>query len=357
LGENVLHGSTGMYPIFGYTQKNKHSPCSIDFYLKHLSQQSIDQGKLERDRIANSTVSEYNWVYEIKSNDGKIKKLETYSKVIRDDKGVPVRYIGTTKDVTELKNYEKNLEKIINELNRSNQELEEFAYVASHDLQEPLRKLSTFTERLTSKYGDKLDDDGKLYVERILAAADNMRSLIENLLEFSRVAKANAQFDPVNLNDILATIKNDQEISIEETRAQLHYPELPVIDGIKIQLLQLFNNLVGNAIKFRKKEIPPVINITCTETPAEVKFSYVLPMHIKHYTIQVQDNGIGFEQEYAQRIFQIFQRLHGKAEYPGTGLGLAICKKIVDNHKGIIYADGIAGTGTIITIILPEKID
>jgi PAS domain S-box-containing protein len=343
-----------MYRLFGYDAETFTRKIDANFYLEHYTEETRIDALKKKESLLKSDVTEYSWIFEIVANDGQHKKLETHSKIIRDENNKPVKYLGSTRDVTQLKNYERNLEKTINELNRSNKELEEFAYVASHDLQEPLRKLSTFTERLTTRYSDKLDDDGKMYAERIMAATNNMRSLIENLLEFSRVAKSSAAFEQVELNDILNQSLQDNELSLEETGTKIVYDKLPTINAIRTQMLQLFNNLISNAIKFRKKDAEQVIKISCNETPFNIKNKHVLSIDKTYYTIQVKDKGIGFEQEYAERIFQIFQRLHGKVEYPGTGVGLAIVKKIIDNHKGVIYAEGTPGEGSIFTIIVPE---
>lgn len=350
---DVFFWSKGMYRLFGYDPASFSRRIDEKFYLQHFSEEAQQSAKQKKENIFHSDSTEYSWVFDIIAADGKSKKLETYARVVRDEDGKPLKYIGTTRDVTQLKDYEKNLEKMVNDLNRSNKELEEFAYIASHDLQEPLRKLSTFTERLTARYADKLDDDGKMYAERILAATNNMRSLIENLLEFSRVARSHTAFEKVDLNAILKQSLQDHELSIQETGTKIKAQKLPVVTAIKTHMLQLFNNLISNAIKFRKKETRQEIEITCSETPLQEKKRHILPADKTFYTIEVKDKGIGFEQEYAERIFQIFQRLHGKVEYPGTGMGLAIVKKIVDNHKGVIYAEGKPGEGSVFTIILP----
>lgn len=260
------------------------------------------------------------------------------------------------KEVSRLRQvqHEKKLEDNIRELNRSNRELEEFAYVASHDLQEPLRKLSTFTERLADRCAGKLNEEGMVYIDRILAATDNMRVLIDNLLEFSRVTRSQTPFGPVDLNEILSNTRNDFELNIEETGAQILNDPLPVISGIGPQLQQLFNNLLSNAIKFHRPGSKPRVDVSVKGLSQNAKLSLHLPARKKYFKIEVQDNGIGFEQEYAERIFQIFQRLHGKVEFPGSGVGLAICKKITENHGGLIYATGKPEQGAVFTIILPE---
>lgn len=256
--------------------------------------------------------------------------------------------------VLEKENFQKILENKVKELDRSNKELEEFAYIASHDLQEPLRKITSFSERLKEKLPANLEPDVQLYLNRMLAATDNMRTLIDNLLEFSRTSRSSEPFIRINLNDIVADVEADLELKIEESDAQIDSDQLPVIDAIPMQMRQLFTNLFTNAIKFRKPNEAPTISIHCKQLSEEEKEAHHLRQNVSYFEIDVSDKGIGFDQEYAQKIFQIFQRLHGKAEYPGSGIGLAICKKIVDNHMGQIFARGEQGKGSTFIIILPE---
>jgi light-regulated signal transduction histidine kinase (bacteriophytochrome) len=266
-----------------------------------------------------------------------------------------VKLIGITRDVTPLKYFERERDRSIRELNRSNQELEEFAYVASHDLQEPLRKISTFSERLKAKFAAPLGSEGSLYVDRILASTENMRILIDNLLEFSRMARSTYAFARINLQDIIRSVVTDLELKIEETGARIVLGTLPEVEVVAAEMKQLFNNLIGNAIKFRSEGEPILIEINSDKVSRQEKEERHLPSELDYFKITIRDNGIGFEEEYAERIFQIFQRLHGKSEYPGSGIGLAICKKIADNHNGLIYAESTPGKGAAFHLILPEK--
>lgn len=257
-------------------------------------------------------------------------------------------------NLSDYKKIQKILENKVKELDRSNKELEEFAYIASHDLQEPLRKITSFSERLKEKLPANLEPDVQLYLNRMLAATENMRRLIDNLLEFSRTSRTSEPFIKTDLNDIIGQVKADLELNVEETNTEIITGRLPVIDAIPIQMRQLFTNLFTNSIKFKLPDQPPRINITCNELDDDEKDEYHMRGNGNIYQITVKDNGIGFEQEYALRIFQIFQRLHGKAEYPGSGIGLAICKKIVENHKGHIFARSKPGEGAEFIIIIPE---
>lgn len=283
-----------------------------------------------------------------------VRIVSVLCKVLSDDSGAPVKIVGSLRDITEQRVAENEVKKHVKELNRSNKELEEFAYVASHDMQEPLRKISTFSDRLNEKYADVLSGDGQMYLERIMASAENMRMLINNLLEFSRITRSTQPFAAVGLNFILHQVKADLELTIEETGTKITVGKLPEIEASLTQMKQLFTNIINNAIKFRKPDVAPEINIDCQELTIEEKKHFQLPAERKFYQIQIADNGIGFEKEYAQRIFQIFQRLHGKSEYPGSGIGLAICKKIIEHHHGVIFADSTPGMGSKFVFILPE---
>lgn len=258
-------------------------------------------------------------------------------------------------NLSDYKKIQKILENKVRELDRSNKELEEFAYIASHDLQEPLRKITSFSERLKEKLPPNLEPDIQLYLNRMLAATDNMRRLIDNLLEFSRTSRTSEPFVKTDLNEIIAQVKADLELKVEETSTEIVTEKLPVVDAIPIQMRQLFTNLFTNSIKFRQPDKQPHINITCRLLDDDEKDDYHLRGNGNIYHISVIDKGIGFEQEYAMKIFQIFQRLHGKAEYPGSGIGLAICKKIVENHKGEIFATSEPGKGAEFIIIIPES--
>ncbi len=264
------------------------------------------------------------------------------------------RLLGQTKDITHSELTELELRQNIKTLNESNKELEEFAYVASHDMQEPLRKIQTFAERLQTKYSGTLADDGKEYLTRIMASAEIMRNLIDNLLEFSRITRRTHPPEPTDLNAIVKVVITELELLFDETNAKVEIQsKLPFIEAIPLQMKQLFTNLITNAIKFRKKDTASIIKIFCRPTNKEERNKYRLSNNANYYSIHIEDNGIGFEQDYAEKIFQIFQRLHGKSEYPGSGIGLAICKKIIDHHHGAIYANSDPQKGATFTVILP----
>ncbi len=260
----------------------------------------------------------------------------------------------TQENENEHYDQEQAIKKAMDELQRSNKDLEEFAYVASHDLQEPLRKISTFSGRLADKFAGELGEEGNMYIDRIMNAAENMRVLIDNLLEFSRITRLKQPFVDANLNFILRQVKQELELNIEETGTTINAVDLPVVEASTSQMNQLFNNIINNAIKFHKPDQPPAINISSDILTDEERSSLNLLPNTIYHKIRFCDNGIGFEDEYATKIFQIFQRLHGKADYPGSGIGLAICKKIMDRHNGIIFAENVK-EGACFTVILPEK--
>ncbi|OJF68410.1 histidine kinase [Alteromonas sp. V450] len=239
------------------------------------------------------------------------------------------------------------------ELARSNRELEDFAFVASHDLQEPLRKIRAFGNRLESGYADVIDERGQDFLARMLNAAERMSMLISDLLAFSRVSTRGKDFVDVDLNKAVASVVSDLEIAIEEKSAQVDIDTLPQLRGDKSQLEQLFLNLISNALKFQKEGVTPKVLITHS-TPSNKETSDVLLSEEYQWAkIQVKDNGIGFDQAFAEKIFAPFQRLHGRAEYKGTGIGLAVCRRIVERHNGQITAASSQGDGATFTILLP----
>ena len=233
-----------------------------------------------------------------------------------------------------------SLEKAVAELRRSNQELEQFAYVASHDLQEPLRKIASFCNLLETRYGEKLDERGGVYLHYIVDGATRMQALVNDLLLYSRVTTRGAEFAPAAMDDALQEALANLELAVAESGAQVTYDPLPRVVGDAAQLARVFQNLVGNAIKYRG-EAPPRIHVGAAEESGEWVFS-------------VRDNGIGIAPEYAERIFVIFQRLHTREEYGGTGIGLAVCKKIVERHGGRIWVESTAGSGATFRFSLPH---
>lgn len=242
----------------------------------------------------------------------------------------------------ELTEANRSLESRAAELFRSNEELDRFASIASHDLQEPLRKIQTFTSQLTEMEAENLSEKGRDYLRRTNDSAARMQRLVEDLLKFSRVSTQANAFVPVDLAEVMRGVESDLEAQVRESSAAIRVTELPVIMADPLQMRQLLQNLVSNALKFRREGIAPEVQISAESDPRQVR-------------LVVRDNGIGFDPRYSQRIFWIFERLHGRNEYPGTGIGLALCRKIVDRHGGTIVAAGRPGEGATFTITLPRS--
>lgn len=229
-------------------------------------------------------------------------------------------------------------------LQRSNRELEQFASVASHDLQEPLRKIQAFGDRLATRFKGQLGEQGDDYLKRMLASAFRMRSLIDALLSFSRVTTKAQPFTTVDLNQLLQDVLSDLEEQVKRTGGKVQADKLPAIEADPLQMRQLLQNLIGNALKFSKPDVPPSVRIS--QQPAVINEKEAIE-------IRVSDNGIGFEEVYLDRIFELFQRLHGRQEYEGTGMGLAICRKIVERHGGTITAKSAPNEGATFVLTLP----
>ncbi|HMQ51888.1 MAG TPA: ATP-binding protein [Anaerolineae bacterium] len=241
------------------------------------------------------------------------------------------------------------------ELEQRNQELREFVYVASHDLQEPLRKVQAFSDRLGARYADALDERGRDYLERMQNAVGRMQTLINDLLTYSRVASKSEPFSLVDLTQVAREVVQDLEVRIEQLHGQVEIAELPSIAAEPTQMRQLLQNLIGNALKFHRPDTPPLVQVQARLTAGRGNDPVEGEAKLPWCHLIVSDNGIGFEEKYADRIFQIFQRLNGRETYPGTGVGLAICRKIVERHHGDITVHSWPGHGTTFTISLPVR--
>ena len=251
---------------------------------------------------------------------------------LRTEQGNIMTAMNLLLDVTERRKAEQEKERLITELERSNAALQQFAYAASHDLQEPLRTISNFMELLSKRYHDRLDPAAQKYISYAVDGAVRMSTLISDLLSYSRVATRSRPFQPVDMNRIVLDVEENLKSAIEESSAIITHDQLPTVQGDQTQLLQLVQNLLANAIKFRKPQVPPAIHISCERQGPEWVFG-------------IRDNGIGIDSRHYQRVFEIFQRLHTREEYQGTGMGLAICKRIVERHGGKIWVDSQPGIG------------
>lgn len=253
----------------------------------------------------------------------------------------------------QLRAYEEELQAHIRQLTTSNEELERFAFIASHDLQEPLRKIQSFAGLITERNKSALEGESGLFMTKIVNSADRMSRMIKDLLAFSRVSSQNEGFQTVRLNDVINRVLDDMELKVKGLDADVQVARLPQLTVIPCQLEQVFANLIGNALKYQKPGQRPVVCIT-SEFVDGVAFPGLIP-HKNYIQISVTDNGIGFDEKYVDNIFQLFQRLHAKTAYDGTGIGLAVCKRIVLAHQGYITAHSTPGEGATFVVVLPEK--
>lgn len=288
--------------------------------------------------------------------DGRTTWVSSTKQALRDVTGGIVGTFGLSRDITARKKAEQALAEQAEALRRSNEDLEQFAYVASHDLQEPLRMVASYTQLLERRYGDRLDAEAHEYIAFAVDGALRMQTLIQDLLAYSRVGTQTKAFQPVDFEEVLRRVRANLTVAIGESRAEIHAPTLPTVMGDLTQLTQLAQNLVGNAIKFRGNK-PAVIHVSAALQNAPSAGnppSTNRNPQSKEWRFSVRDEGIGIEKQYFDRIFVIFQRLHTREEYPGTGIGLAVCKKIVERHGGRIWVESEPGKGTTFFFTLLE---
>ncbi|HVM31490.1 MAG TPA: ATP-binding protein, partial [bacterium] len=272
------------------------------------------------------------------------KFLEMSYTPLKDGEGRVSQVLGVALDVTERVAAEEKLRLYTHRLEDNNRDLQEFVFVASHDLQEPLRKIQAFGGFLAEELGTAAPESAMGYLKRMRDAAARMGLLIEDLLQWTRVSTRGKPFVAVELSQVLRDVVADLELSLKETGGKVEVGPLPMIEADPAQMWQLFQNLIANSLKFRKKDVPPVVTLQArAEGPAN------------RVVLTLRDNGIGFEQKYADRIFNIFQRLHGPQEYKGSGVGLAVCRKVVERHNGAITALGAPGEGATFEIVLPLR--
>jgi light-regulated signal transduction histidine kinase (bacteriophytochrome) len=320
--------------------------------LRELMEYSVSLGNYTKEQ-AEKALAERN-------DPESLRKRTTIKQRLKDGRVIAVMNepmedggtIATYQDITEIELSAETMLEYTQKLEHSNRELIDFAYVASHDLQEPLRKIEAFGDRLMKKYSSILPEDGKMFVERMHSAAERMRRLINDLLSYSRVTTNAKPFQLISLNDVLAEVVSDLQIRIEENSGKIESNDLPTIECDGTQIRQLLQNLIGNALKFRKADVAPVVKLH-----ARVESNATEPRATPNIILEVSDNGIGFDNQFNEQIFTIFQRLHSRQEYEGTGIGLATCRKIVERHGGTILADGNSGEGSKFIITIPQNQD
>ncbi len=385
ISTNELSWSDEVYRIFGLKPQEFRANNDFFFGILHKDDRNYVQATVSKSLQGKKP---YNFYYRIVTPEGSEKIIHEQAGVSFDVEGKPLRMTGTIQDVTsrrkteeELNRYRNNLEAMVEErtvelkkindqlkteitnrkeiekilktktceLTQSNEELGRFAYVASHDLQEPLRKVVSYTELFESKYKGFLDKKADKYIDYIIDGAKRMQELISDLLRFSQVGNHKKEFEPVDCNNVLDTVLFNLQLMINENHATVHYETLPEIIADRVQIIQLFQNLIGNAIKYRTKEAP-VIKVLASPIENSSKDNGESAAGDKNipsrWLFSVSDNGIGIDEQHKERIFLMFHRLHGRLEYSGTGIGLAISKKIVERHGGHIWVESESGKGS-----------
>ncbi|KYC50953.1 MAG: sensory histidine kinase AtoS [Candidatus Methanofastidiosum methylothiophilum] len=325
--------------FFGYTNEELLGKTWYETILPNVESTGKVLDNLAKSIIENIDQYNVNLNENVKKNGERVWIYWT-NKPIKNDNGEIIAFLSIGTDITERTKLEKELKQRTEELERSNKELEEFAYIASHDLQEPLRMITSYVQLLERRYKDKLDQDATDFIGFAVEGSTRMKSLINDLLVYSRVGTKGKEFISTDLNVILKKVLQNLQIAIEENKAGISIEKMPTIMADDVQMIQLFQNLIGNAIKF-KGEDPPIISVKYEEQDKDFVFS-------------ISDNGIGIEKEYYNRIFMIFQRLHTRDQYPGTGIGLAVCRKIIERHGGKIWIESEVGKGTTFYFSIPK---
>ncbi len=315
--------------IFGYSRLQPEWGGKIFFNHVLPADQEIAKKSFDEASVTGFFKLECRIIWPDKS----IHWISAFGQVYRNKDGDPTRMMGLVLDITERKRAQDEIQEKTEELSRSNQELEQFAYVASHDLQEPLRMVASFTQLLEQKYKDKLDEQAKEYIYFAADGAQRMQGLIDDLLMFSRVGQKDVPYSTIDLNNVCGNIMKDLDILMKENKANIQIEQLPILYANETQMTQLFLNLITNGIKYRSEK-DPVVRVTSKELGND------------YWQFSVSDNGIGIEEKYYDKLFVIFQRLHTRKEYKGTGIGLALCKKIVENNGGRIWLESKVDVGT-----------
>lgn len=350
--ENTISWSDELFNIFGISRDSFKPDFESYLTLIHPD----DRDRVEQIiRQAYQTLQPFDFMHRIVRPNGSARILHGRGEVFVDERKNPVRMTGTSQDITEMAMMTATLEQKNRELEKKNEELASFTYIASHDLQEPLRKIQTFAKRIAGEENASLSDKARDYFFRIEKAVSRMQQLIYDLLNYSRTADAVREFEKVELSDVLEEVLENLKEGMIATQATVQAEALPQVHVIPYQMQQLLTNIISNAIKFARPELPPEVRITSTLYDAEKETEVPDLLKRKYYRICVADNGIGFDAAFNERIFGLFQRLHGKTEYEGTGIGLAICKKILENHSGTIIARGELGKGASFIFFLPVR--
>ena len=337
LGENRISLDEFANPLFGYPADSYDA--AYDLFLKMIHRD--DRQRVgEEMRVASTAVGGYDSNFRVVWPDGSLHDLSARGNVIPGEAHEMTRMTGVIWDITERKRTEERLTRLLAELERSNKELELFAYVASHDLQEPLRMVSSYTQLLERRYSEKLDDDAREFIGYAVDGANRMQRLINDLLEFSRLSTRGKPLEQTDVAQVLGNVRANLSVAIEEVGAIVTNDSMPVVMADTGQFVQLLQNLVGNGLKFRNGT-RPLVHVRAVEAQ-------------HHWQFSVSDNGIGIESQYFDKIFVIFQRLHTRDDYQGTGIGLALCKRIVERHGGRIWVESKPGEGSTFFFTIPK---
>ena len=361
LGENMmdlvcLHDPEGHYEyvsssvkrILGYTPQALEGQTPYPFiHPDDAERLQSDEG----DKLFSVSPTE-KVTYRMRTSEGSYIWLETSTKIISDADGAVEKLLTSSREVSDRVHAERAMSRTNRALEQRNRELQDFAYVASHDLQEPLRKIRAFADLLIEDFNDALDDTGRYYLERMQDGAKRMSQLISDLLDYSRITTRAQPFEPVDLNKVMHHVISDLELRISDVEASVEVDDLPTIEGDETQIRQLLQNLVGNALKFYREDTRPVVRVEAEELAPAMRSGDAQGPFVR---IRVIDNGIGFDEKYLDRIFTPFQRLHNRSAYAGTGMGLAICRRIVERHDGELAAESVPGQGSTFTITLPKR--
>lgn len=342
--------SNNFYRIFGLEPNSLEQ--NLENFIKFIHPEDLAEClKAHEDSLKNLTPTSL--IYRIIRVDGEIRFINSVGDFTENSKGELVK-IGVTYDITEQQNSKFILEEKNKNLVAINAELESFNQIVSHDLQEPLRKIQMFISRLEGGEIDNVSNTGKDYFTKIKMSANRMQNLMMDLVAYSRTIKENKVFDKIELNEILDEVIQELAINIEEKNAEIIIKKLPEINAIPFQIHQLFVNLITNSLKYTKEDVSPIVKVYLGKIRVGETFNGIEITEKKYFKIIVSDNGIGFKQEFSEKIFALFKRLETEASYTGTGLGLAICKKVVENHAGFIKAKGVPNKGATFTIYLPK---
>lgn len=324
-----------------------HKPTKNEIVQRLHPEDITVREKAHQDASENGNIS-----YDIRivHRDNSVHWVRINGRIINDKNGNPSKLVGFSQDITSQKQFTQQLSELVEQrtidLQRSNSDLLQFAHIVSHDLKEPMRKIKIFNDIVKNRFSDDLDPKGKEYIEKVQSTADRVMLIVDDVLTYSTLNSSGYPLQKIDLNEIIENIKTDLELLIDEKKAILIKDELPIIDGAPILIHQLFYNLINNALKFSKAEEPPKVLISC---------SIIKKGEYEYVEVIIKDNGIGIDQEDAERIFDAFQRLHSKEEYEGTGLGLSLCRKIAERHNGTIQAFGEKNKGSEFTVCLPLR--